>query len=477
MRRRELFQTIGGVTVGTLLGSLSRDTLAAASRPNVLWIIGEDLCPDLGCYGHPLVTSPEIDRLASQGMRFTNAFTTAPVCSASRSALITGMYQTSIGAHHHRSHRDDGYRLPERISLVTEIFRQAGYFTANVTTAAPGVKGTGKTDFNFNVENPFDGTDWNQRAPGQPFYAQVNFPETHRRFKKATENSVDPADVDLPPYYPDHPIVREDWALYLDTVQHLDNKVGAVLRRLDEEGLSENTIVFFFADHGRPHVRGKQWLYDGGIHVPLIVRWPGKIKPGTVNDQLVSAIDITATSLDLVGIDVPDSMEGQVFLGPRATGREYIVAARDRCDETVDRIRCVRTKEFKYIRNFMPNRPYLQLNRYKESEYPVIRLMRRLHAEKKLTPEQERFLADTRPKEELYHLENDPHELNNLTQNPDYREQLEKMRRILAQWIERTDDHGETPEDPSIAKKYEEKMKGLYDKRIEKRYREEGMEY
>ncbi len=406
-------------------------------RPNILWIIGEDLSPELGCYGDKLVRSPNLDRFASEGVRFTEAFTTAPVCSASRSGFMTGMYQTSIGAHNHRSHRRDGYRLPEGVHVITHYFRQAGYFTANIRTAAPGVKGTGKTDFNFNVEKPFDGTDWNQRGPGQPFFAQVNFPETHRNFKRAKENPVDPDKVKLPPYYPDHPIAREDWALYLDTVNYLDTKVGAVLKRLDDEGLAENTIVAFFGDHGRAHMRGKQWLYDGGIRVPLIVRFPKKFRtqrcrePGRVCNCLASAIDISASSLAWAGIAIPPKMEGRPLLSAGGKKREFIVAARDRCDETADRIRCVRTKRYKYIRNFHPERPYTQQNRYKERQYPVLQLLKDLHAEGKLTPEQELFMAPRRPAEELYDLQADPHEVKNLANSPEHQAVLKDMRAKL----------------------------------------------
>ncbi len=475
MRRRDF--VLGSAGIPAILSAFQSQTNAQElSRPNVLWIIAEDMSPDLGCYGNDLVHTPNIDRLAGESVRFTNAFTTAPVCSASRSAFSTGMYQTSIGAHHHRSHRDDNYRLPDGVHLIADYFRQAGYFTCNVKNVNEHVKGTQKTDFNFNVDHPFDGTDWIQRKPGQPFYAQVNFSEAHRKFKRSNEHPVDPEKVEIPPYYPDHPMTRQDWAEYLDTIGFLDKKVGAVLKRLEEEGLTENTIVFFFADHGRCHVRGKQWLYEGGIHVPLLVRWPGKLEGGAVRDDLVSAIDITATSLWAAGIDVPTNMEGQVFLGPNAEERDFIVAARDRCDETMDRIRCVRTKRWKYIRNFMPNRPYSQLNRYKESAYPVLRLMRKLHEEGELQPAQERFMVEARPMEELYDLQSDPHEIHNLAVSYEYAEILKKLRRNLEEWIEETGDQGEIMEDPAITEQYEAKMKGLYDKRIRSLYEKEGME-
>ena len=416
-------------------------------RPNILWLIAEDFCPDLGCYGTPLVKTPNIDKLAGQGARYTNAFTSAPVCSASRSGFMTGMYQTTIGAHQHRSNRDKP--LPKGVKVITEYFRDASYFTSNC--GGGNFKRGGKTDFNFKASKPFDGTDWRQRKTGRPFFAQVNFSETHRNFKKDAANPIDPDKVKLPPYYPDHPIARQDWANYLECAQVLDRKVGEVLKRLKNDRLVDNTIVFFFGDHGRPHVRGKQFLYEGGIHIPLIIRWPGHIKPGTVVDDLVSAIDFGPTSLNLVGIKPPGSMQGRVFLGANAEKREYIVAARDRCDETYDRIRCVRTKRFKYIRNFFPNLPYTQPNLYKKRQYPVLTVMEVLYAQGKLTPEQSRFMASSRPAEELYDLLNDPHELHNLAEDARFQTVLKELRATLNTWVEETGDQAEIPEDPRIA--------------------------
>ncbi len=462
---------------GVSVAALSSRELQAETRPNILWLTAEDFCPDLGCYGNREVRSPNIDRLAGDGMRFTNAFTTCPVCSPSRSGFMTGMYQTSIDAHNHRSHREDGYRLPDGVGVITEWFRRAGYFTANVKTAAPGVQGTGKTDFNFAPTEPvFDGTDWNQRKAGQPFFAQINFSETHRPFTRNAKNPTDPGKITLPPQYPDHAITRADWAAYYDTIGHLDEEIGLVLKRLAEEGLLDNTIIFFFGDNGRPHVRGKQWLYDEGIHVPLIIRWPGRRHAGAVNDQLVSAIDFSATSLSLAGIPLPPKMQGQPFVGPGARRRDYIIAARDRCDETVDHIRCIRTQRYKYIRNFYPERPYSQLNRYKETEYPVLRLMRRLHAKGQLTPAQAQFMAPTRPPEELYDIVKDPNELKNLAGAPEHRATLAQLRAILNRWIVETGDRGEIAEDPSIAVYWGKEMKKTYDERLRRLYADEGME-
>ena len=436
--------------IGVSLAGFAR--ASAPARPNILWLIAEDLSPDLGCYGNRAVQTPNLDRLAREGMRFTNAFVTGPVCSASRSAIATGMYQTTIGAHNHRSHRDDGYRLPQGVEPFTRYLQRAGYHTSNVINAAPGVRGTGKTDFNFVTEDIFDGKDWAERRKGQAFYAQVNFSETHRPFRRCPERPVDPARVEVPPCYPDHPWVRKDWAMYLETLQNLDTKVGKVLARLEQEGLAEDTIVFFFGDHGRPMPRDKQFLYDGGIRIPLLIRIPEKYRPagyqpGGVSDALVSAIDITATTLRLAGVEPPTHMEGRPFFGPGVQPREFIIAARDRCDETVDRIRCVRTRRFKYIRNFFPERPYTQQNVYKDVNYVTLAVMRQLQEAGKLTGPPAAFLAPRRPPEELYDLAADPHETRNLADDPKYRRTLEEMRAILDRWIRETGDQGQHPED------------------------------
>jgi N-sulfoglucosamine sulfohydrolase len=466
--------------------------------PNILWIIAEDICPDMACYGNKLVVTPHIDQLAAEGILYTNCFTTSPVCSPSRSAFMTGMYQTSIGAHNHRSHRADEipaqppYRLPEPVKLLTDYFREAGYHTSNVVGRYGGFAVGGKTDWNFTAEspeenpaenpeenpaeNPFDGQDWSERRPGQPFYAQINMSLTHRVFKRDPNNPIDPEAVELPPYYVDHPLAKRDWADYLESIQVLDRQVGDVLKRLQDEALLDETIIFFFGDNGRPHFRGKQWLYDPGIHVPLIIRFPSQRYAGEIRENLISAIDISATSLWLAGITPPLHMQGRIFLGRRAQKRDYIIAARDRCDETVDRIRCVRTKKYKYIRNYYPERPYAQLNRYKESQYPVLRLMRRLAAKGELNPFQARFFAPTRPTEELYDLESDPFEIYNLAEKAEYQEPRRTLSALLANWIRETGDMGEEKEDPAIIEFYRQKMKANYDEQLEQIYREEGMD-
>jgi arylsulfatase A-like enzyme len=340
--------------------------------------------------------------------------------------------------------------LPPGVKPITDYFRQAGYFTVNLKKIAPGLESHGKTDYNFKVDHPFDGDDFDELKLKQPFFAELQFFEPHRGSWKpgqSLEYRVDPAKVELPPYYPDDPIVRKDWAGYLDAIDYLDTRLATVLKRLEDGGLATNTIVFFFGDNGRCHVRDKQWLYEGGLHVPLIVRWPGHIKPGTVREDLVSAIDISATSLKQAGVDLPPNMQGQVFLGPGAKGRKYIFGARDRCDETVDRIRSVRDDRYKYIRNYMPERPYTQPNAYKERAYPALAVMKRLHSEGKLTPAQELFMAPRKPDEELYDLKNDPHEIHNLATSPKHQKPLHSLRDALQRWMvecdDRPDKHGQ----------------------------------
>ena len=426
----------------------------STKQPNILWIYGEDLSPDLGCYGTPAVQTPNIDRLAAEGARYTNAFVTCPVCSPSRSTLITGTYQTHFDAHNHRSNRDKPLRAD--MQLITDCFREAGYFTCN--SPGPPYNRPGKTDFNFKREQPFDGIDWRERAEGQPFYAQINIPDTHRVFKPDPERPIHPDDVEVPPYYPDHPLTRKDWALYLESIQILDRKVGQILERLDAEGLSENTIVFFMSDHGRAHVRCKQFLYDGGIHIPLIVRWPGQVAPGTVNDSLISGVDFTPTTLSLAGITVPDYIQGQSFLGSEATPRDAIFAARDRCDGTDDRIRCIRTHRYKLIRNYHPERPYMQFNAYKKLQYPVWTLMQVLAQNGELSPAQRRFVQQTRPAEELYDLQVDPYEVNNLSADKNYDAIRDELNAQLDVWIEATGDLGETQESSTVTTYWDEHM-------------------
>lgn len=425
---------------------------SAGDRPNVLWILGDDLGCELGCYGAPIVRTPKLDRLAGEGVRFEHYHTTAPVCSASRSGFNVGLYQTTTGTQHHRSHRKDGYRLTAPAWLITDRFREAGYFTANVLDIAPGVRGTGKTDFNFTVEKPFDGTHWNQRQPGQPFYAQINFQAPHKgpAFKEARRRTrlVDPARVVLPPFYPDHPVVRDEFANYLDAVEMLDEQVGVVLDQLRRDKVLDNTVIFMFGDNGRCLIRGKQWLYNYGTHVPLIVSWPGVARAGSVRRDPCTALDMNAASLHAAGIAIPEVYHGRPLFGPQAQPREYVVTARDRCDMTVDRIRCVRDGRYAYIRNFMPERPYTQFNQYIETEYPTLGVMKELHAQGKLNAAQSLFMAPRKPEVEFYDLRNDPHEVHNLAGSPRHRKLVQQYAARLDRWMVKTKDRGGEPETP-----------------------------
>lgn len=441
--------------------SLWTSAATAADRPNVLWLVAEDLGPELGCYGAKQVSTPNLDRLASQGVRYTRAYTTAPVCSASRSAFMTGMYQTTIGAHNHRSHRDDGYHAPAGVRVIPDRMRDAGYLTANVRDLPPGFgfSGTGKTDWNFQREGDrFDAGRWADLKGHQPFFAQINFQETHRPFRAPVK--ADPAKVDIPPYYPDHPVTRKDYAAYLDAVTELDRKVGLILDQLDADGLSENTLVVFMGDHGQAHVRGKQFCYEEGLHIPLLIRWPKSqtppagYKPGTVDARFIEAIDLAPTFLDLAGVAPPAGMQGRILFGPNAGPvREYVFGARDRCDETVFRLRTVRDARYRYIRNFTPERPFLQPNQYKERSYPVWNLLKELDAEGKLTPAQKALTAPSMPAEEFYDLDTDPHEVHNLANSTDpaHRATLVRLRGVLERWIVETDDKGRDLEPPALA--------------------------
>jgi N-sulfoglucosamine sulfohydrolase len=486
MKRRDFLKTVGcgaaallsGCTTGTKHPSRrkadpeAREAYARLSRgttrPNILWLISEDTCPDLGCYGNTQIRTPNLDKLAGEGARFTNAFVTAPVCSASRSGFMTGMYQTSIDAQNHRSHRDDGYKLAPPVSVITRLFQWYGYYTCNCEGLS--YKKPGKTDWNFTpITQPFNGTDWSQKRRGQPFFAQINFSLTHRDFRRDKNNPIDPAKVELPPCYPDHPISRRDWADYLESIQLLDTEIGVALQWLEKEGMADNTIVMYFADNGRPHVRDKQWLYDGGIHVPMTVRWPGHIEPGTVVDDLVSTVDFAPTFLSFAEIERPEHMEGHIILGREKVTRKYIIAARDRCDGTVDRIRCVRSNQYKYIRNYYPERPYTQFNAYKKLQYPMLTVMQVLNQQGKLTPEQATFMAPAKPKEELYDLQQDPYELHNLAEDPKLKKTLKEHANVLDDWIEATGDHGQTPEDPKVIAYWQEDMAKSYVEQMEKR--------
>lgn len=466
------------------LGQAPPATTSAHGRPNILWIVAENIGHELGCYGERRVETPHLDRLAATGIRYSRVFATAPVCATSRSAFMTGMYQTTTDTHHMRSHREDGYRLPAGTRPVTHRLRDAGYWTANISKIGDRVVGTGKLDLNFTEEGPIYQTDdWSTLAANQPFFAQINTPEveydiydrqtaTKDRVRWvgeadhpqiATEQNVDP-----PPYYPDHPLVRREWARYLNSISGMDRRVGWILEQLAREGLDDNTVILFFADNGRLEARGIHWCWDSGLLVPMIIHWPAPLagrprdfQPGTVNDQVVSLLDLTATTLRIAGIDPPLTMQSRAFFGDDAAPpRSYAFSARDRIDETVNRIRSVRGSHYHYIRNFMPGQSFTSLNRYKEKCFPVKPLMRQLHRQGKLTGAPLALMAERLPEEELYDTWRDPHEVHNLaaSQEPADHNALLGMRAALDVWMTETGDRGQIPEPADIVAPFEQEM-------------------
>lgn len=439
-------------TVLCALGFFAIQESAAANRPNIVWILGEDASPHLGCYGEKSIKTPHLDQLAAEGIRFENAFVTCPVCSPSRSAMVTGMYQTTLGVHNHRSQNRSGkgggypmyfdsYDLP--VKSIPQLFREAGYHVTNGSGAAS--RKNGKTDYNFVTQAPmYDGGDWRVALKrGKPFFAQIQLKGGKNRNKR--QSDVDPAKIQLPPYYPDHPALRQDWAEYLKSWIDQDRQVGEIMESLKEAGVADNTVVFFLTDHGVSHARGKQFLYEEGIRVPLIVRFPKGRDAGKVRDDLALHIDLAASSLALAGIEIPKHAQGVDLFAKDYVSRQQIFAGRDRCDETVEFMRCVRTKRYKYIRNFMSHLPHLQPNQYKDGK-SFTKVIRQLHKAGELNALQSRLIDAPRPKEELYDLVNDPDETNNLANEPGQAAVLIKLRQSLTDWMIESRDLGIIPE-------------------------------
>jgi arylsulfatase A-like enzyme len=467
-----------------LLFALASTGDAATRRPNVLWLIGENLSHDLGCYGAKGVHTPHLDELARNGMRFTRVFATNPACAPSRSAFFVGMYQTTTDTHPMRSHRSDDFRLPAGVRPITHRFREAGYFTANIKTVNGQSVGTGKLDLNFVNEGPIYNTnshDWSTLKAQQPFFAVVNSEENEydiydrQSAKKARVEWVGerehvkhatPANVTPPPYYPDHPIVREEWARYLNSVSGMDVRIGKVLAQLRADGLDDDTIIIFFGDNGRLEPRGIHWCYDNGLRVPLIIRWPKNFpappqyRAGAVDGRVISLIDVTATTLALAGFERP-LMQGRVFLGEQADPpRTYAFAARDRIDETEQRIRSVHDARYHYIRTISTGPTFASLNRYKEKCFPIQALMRELHAQGKLTGPPRELMERTGPCEELYDTQADPHEIRNLIppRKAEHREALLRLRAALDTWMIETGDRGAFPESREVVAPFAAEM-------------------
>ncbi|MCR4415508.1 MAG: sulfatase-like hydrolase/transferase, partial [Thermoguttaceae bacterium] len=418
----------------------------AAELPNILWITCEDTGPQLGCYGDAYAKTPNLDRLAARGMRYVHAWSNAPVCAPARTAIITGVYPTSLGAEHMRSL----VAMPPGMKLYPQFLRERGYYCTN----------NSKED--YNVEKP--GTVWDQssakahwknRRPGQPFFAVFNFTITHEsqiRTRPYTPQH-DPAKVRVPAYHPDTPEVRLDWAQYYDRITEMDAQAGRRLRELDEAGLAENTIVFFYGDHGSGMPRSKRWPYNSGLHVPLIVYVPEKFKhlapkeyvPGGTSRRLAAFVDLAPTVLSLAGIKPPEWMQGRALMGPfESPPPAYAFGFRGRMDERYDMVRSVTNGRYIYVRQYMPHLIYGQYLSYM-FQTPTTREWRRLYDEGKLAPPKT-FFWEPKPAEELYDLQADRDEVHNLADSPGHEAVLAELRQALRKHLLETRDVGFLPE-------------------------------
>ena len=428
-------------------------------RPNILWIVAEDMSAFLGCYGDTKVYTPNIDRLAREGVKYTRAFTTAGVCAPSRSVIITGMYQTAIGTQHMRTNGDPRYQpvpsysavIPESVKCFPEYLRMTGYYCSN----------NQKQDYQFeapvtvwNENGP--GASWKNKPEGAPFFSVFNFMITHESqlfMRKKDSLLVDPANVTVPPYYPETETVRKDLARALTNINILDQQVGQLLDQLTADGLYDKTIIIFYADHGGPLPRMKRELYDRGIHIPFIIRYPGAQHAGTVNNELISSVDFAPSMLSLAGISIPAHMQGKAFLGKYKTQepRKYIYAARDRMDTEYDRVRAVRDNRFKYMYNYETVKPAYQEIQFR-LDIPMMKELLSLYKDKKLNSLQASWFVPGKPEEELYDTEKDPHEMHNLAADPAYRTKLTELRTAFQNWTKKYGDMGALREKEMISK-------------------------
>lgn len=429
-----------------------------STPPNILWIIADDMSPHIGAWGYEYAQTPNLDRLAEEGIRYTNAFATNPVCSPSRSALITGLYSTTTGTHNLRSTAP----IPDRITGFPAYLQEAGYYTAN----------RGKTDYNSLDAQRLIAESWNQasedahwrdRPNGQPFFTVFNPRVTHQSRISFLDQEFealepylglhDPALAPLPPYHPDTPVVRQTWARYHDAVTAFDDRVGKLLDQLEADGLADSTIVFVYSDHGFGLPRGKRMLTDSGLEVPLIVRIPeayehlAPAEPGLATDRLVSFIDFPPTVLRLAGVDVPDYMQGRAFLGTDAPApRRYVYGARDRVDEAFEKSRSVRTKEYLYVRNYYPHISWAAPEFFSDRA-PIRQEIVQLAEEGRLNESQYTYAGPSKPAEALFDVKADPHQLHNLANSPSHQDVLERLRARLQGWMRSTHDLGFLPEE------------------------------
>lgn len=406
-------------------------------QPNIIWIMAEDISNELSCYGEPGVSTPNIDALASAGVRYERAYCSGPACSTSRSGMMSGVYQTRIDAHDHR--RVGSFTLP----AMTEYLHNAGYFSAKGCGYSP------KTDLNFKPSSKlFLGKDWKQAEEDQPFFAQVTLQGSHRqdehgkKWQAVREKLTHPVDfnaIRLPPYFPDAPEVREDWAVYLDQIQAIDTQVGQIISRLKSEGRYDDAMIIFCGDNGRCHLRGKNWLYEPGLKVPLIIKFPSGNRAGEVVSGMVSMLDVSATVIDFAGAKATRKLDGQ-SLRTNVT-REIIFGARDAGGEVQDCIRSVCDGRFKLIRNYKPELGYLE-SKYTRAHRPMLSVMNEMAAAGKLSPAQMLVVADEKPALELYDLNSDPHEIHNLAESSEHKATIARLSERLDAWLAETKDTG-----------------------------------
>lgn len=416
-------------------------------QPNIVVVVGEDTGRIAGCYGADHVLTPNLDRLAAEGCRYDEAYSTAPVCAPSRATMVTGRYPMRLGTHHMRSTLLDPPRL------FTHELRDAGYHVSWPT----------KLDFNLEPTEGWcdDTDDWLGRLrsatmPDRPWFAFVNLAITHESSMWPDElwpaerprppRITDPATVPVPSYLPDTPVVRSDIARHADNIAVLDAQVGEILDALDASGAADSTVVVFLADHGRGLPREKRWPYTAGIHMPLLVRWPGVLTPGSASDRLVSWVDLAPTFCSIAGAPIPSGYEGVAFLGAQAgPARDHVVAGRDRMDEALDRVRVIRDRHHHYVRNFWPQLPWAQRVSYMEN-MPTMQELRRLHAAGDLAGPAALFMADAKPVEELYDLTVDPECVHNVADDPRHAAARGRLAGLLDDFLAAAPDLGAAPE-------------------------------
>ena len=434
----------------------SRDQPVLTDVLNVVWLVAEDLSPIIPAFGDYTVATPNLDRLAAEGVRYTRVFSTSGVCAPSRAALATGMYQNRIGAQHMRTTNVSGFGVdglipyeavpPPFVKMHSQYFREAGYYTSN----------NAKEDYQFRKpvtawDDSSQTAHWRNRGPDQPFFSVFNFNITHEsQIWVQAENPLrvpDDLKVPIPPYLPDTAVAQRDVRQVYSNIVAMDEQVGQILEELEQDGLLESTVIFWYSDHGGPLPRQKRLLYDAGLQVPMIIRYPDKWRAGELDDQLISFVDFKSTALSLAGIEPPKYVDGRAFAGKfqSTESRQYIHAAADRFDRQYDTIRAVRDERFKYLRNFYPERGYYLPLTYRE-QMPIMQELLRLKDQDALTEAQSQWFRESKPLEELFDTLADPHELTNLALDPAYSDKLLELRAELDRWLSGFDDMGMMPE-------------------------------